>query len=868
MKKQLSSIAANGVCFVLFGFLVLLAPAVRGVEVEYASGDPAIKFAANELKRLLGDVPGKIALCEDSSMEAQAWRFKTNGDMLTITGRDGMGIAYGVFAFLEKYADIHWYAPDTEEVPDLSGWRIPNLDESGKPAFDYREMFVGRDFMDSAWRLRNKESNRAAFNVGVHTGSPWNCHTFAYYTEKLKAKRPDLFKGRKSASGGECGGLCMTDEATRDLVAEEMCRYIESDAAKCEAKPRYTIPTFYDLSQNDGASGAECMCPGCKALFEAAGSYAGPNIAFVNAVSEKVRKRHPEVTIQTFAYSYTMRPPTNDTMAADNVVVRYCKSNIFRQLLPENPNGRELEAWSRHARQFGIWSYWRTYSGPLFPCVQPPDVIARELRFCRKLGVTRYCVENEEPLSRSFAMLQHWLLLKLADDPSLNANALAKKFLRGYYGSAAVPMGRYLKYLIARQDESRSHLDREFFEKANAWMDEAERLAAGDEKTLRHIRWERIVIDRSMYDNLAELVRQGYAYDKDKVLSRLLSNTKDQVENWCGFQPGHMKHLAAERIAKAETEARLYSHYPVALPPEFDGLEIVAKEWNQIAPETAVVVDDSDAAAGTAFYNPKFDYKLPYSVGFFTDVKRGGASISFDSREDVPQDEKFHLHRIGEGVVMSPWYFYFDPTGQFRCYMQTIGIVPSAWEVFVSLKFQGPAFVEGSTKENRVLIDRAFYVKGRDPMSGYMKCGKNLVPEKYRGGIEVAGAKAGEWNAKWFSLGNPATMENGFFVKGTVSYSDVKAATDGVSRPFAGLWAITKDGKSAFSIPCCNFYTGTYEKVPFACLVEPKRLKGRVRKAAKDFDELDLTFRVNLMGQEVATVNVENLEIYPVIKER
>ena len=63
---------------------------------------------------------------------------------------------------------------------------------------------------------------------------------------------------------------------------------------------------------------------------------------------------------------------------------------------------------------------------------------------------------------RACALLQHWLFLKLTDDPRQNANELAKKFFRGYYGKAARPMAEYLNYLEGREEESRQFLDREF----------------------------------------------------------------------------------------------------------------------------------------------------------------------------------------------------------------------------------------------------------------------------------------------------------------------------------------------------------------------------------------------------------------------
>lgn len=141
--------------------------------------DPATTFAERELRRVLGDVADRVTLQEDASLKAQQWRIRTVEDgSLVISGRDGMGIAYGVFSFLEKHVGVRWFAPDTEVIPDLKDWTMPVLDETASPKYDYREMYVGADLMDSVWRLRNKETCRAACGVGVGTGSPGDCHTF------------------------------------------------------------------------------------------------------------------------------------------------------------------------------------------------------------------------------------------------------------------------------------------------------------------------------------------------------------------------------------------------------------------------------------------------------------------------------------------------------------------------------------------------------------------------------------------------------------------------------------------------------------------------------------------------------------------
>ena len=116
---------------------------------------------------------------------------------------------------------------------------------------------------------------------------------------------------------------------------------------------------------------------------------------------------------------------------------------------------------------------------------------------------------------------------------------------------------------------------------------------------------------------------------------------------------------------------------------------------------------------------------------------------------------------------------------------------------------------------------------------------------------------------KSFPIGDPAAMTNGFLVRGTVSYNGVVLPGPGVSRPFVGLWAITKDGGlNDFTIPCVNFYPGDYENVAMLAVIPPGEVARRARRSGR---ELVLTFRANMQGQEDATVKVENLEIFPIV---
>ena len=705
------------------GALLLALEGLAGpcrIKFELPTTDPALLYARDDMKRLLGDVPATVRFVIKEKAPHQAWGYETKGDgSVEFRGADGVSLAFGVFSFLEREIGVGWYAADCEVVPADAAERFRKLLDgpakrvAGRPKIlDERSMYVAKDYISSDWRFHNKETGHATrFYPGVRQGSPRAEHTFEYYAGKLKAAHPELFNAdRKDERGRPCGTLCMTDETTRDFIAEEICRTIESDrTGKFKDVPPSQWPSVYELSQDDGASGAECMCPNCRRLFERAGNrYSGPMIAFVSAVADRVKKVHPEIRIRTFAYSYTDLPPQCDLRAPDNVIVRYCKSNFMppQELVPGSPNGKLFEEWKAHASNFSIWSYWKSYAGKAFPAVLTRARIGAEIRYCADSGVCQYFAENEGPMAHAFAMLQHWLFLKLTDDPYQDVFALSERFMRNYYGAAAGPMTRYLDWLEQHQDPNAGHLTREFYEKTEAWFDEAERLAAGDAAALRHIHWERVIVDRSLFHRLDKLQKAGYAFDRKKVSDRFAVHSMELMLNW-----GPVSGSREERIEATRLEAELFRHYPITMPKEFEGREAYPMECIEMVRSYGKIVEDPDAAAGQAYWIKELKAELPYALGCYSNRLRKGQSLNWKTMDDVPQDEKFHLHRIGTMMAPSDYYFWLDRTWNYRFYAASVGIVPEEFEVWISVKFQGPAFVRGSTKENRVLFDRAFQIR-------------------------------------------------------------------------------------------------------------------------------------------------------------
>lgn len=492
----------------------------KGLDLASDFDDPASFIAMKELRRWLNGVTGRVVLRKDAAFEAQAWRTAAEEGTLVITAKDGLGALYGALNFLERIG-YRFFAPDCTVVPkDLKGAYsrfVPATGRTtvleGRPAIRSRYFYMdgGRED-DAMWALRNRCTCSPAGLANTEvTGSPRDNHTFEFYAEMIRREGEPRSKG-----------FCLMNDDVRKRVAEAMKATIRADRAAFAGKPGYEIPTIYELSQNDGGNDFPCRCEKCLAAKEAAGSWSGPNIRFASAVAEEVAKEFPDVKVRTFAYSYTEKAPKDDFKAADNLIVRYCRSFVFQPLTAETPNGKGLADWDKCVNEKYAWGYWRSYSGPLFPLVKPRADIEGEFRFCRDIKVCGYFAEAERPYERAFSFLQAYLALKMMENPDHDVGKMSRAFMKAYYGKAEKPMEDYLSYLERREREEyakidpafiasvnsgylamfteRGFLDDAFFATVDDFLTEAERAAQGDAQVSERIARERRIFENAKAD--------------------------------------------------------------------------------------------------------------------------------------------------------------------------------------------------------------------------------------------------------------------------------------------------------------------------------------------------------------------------------
>jgi hypothetical protein len=684
---------------------------------------------------------------ETARLGEEEWIIRSAGENLIVTGGRPRGTLYAVYEFLEQQVGCHWLARDTEIVPSRPALELPQLDMQAKPRIWMRDIYTTYHTQSPTAEMAKRHGEfllRNKHSVGNHQlyGSPGGCHTFFQYLNARDwfEKHPEYFSlvdgKRLPATGGNGPGqLCLTHPDVRRIVVERLRGFVKQDreqAAKAGTPP----PRIYDISQND-AGAAECQCENCQAIAKREGSESGPLIDFINAIADSIKDEYPEILLQTFAYNRT-EPPPKTLKPRNNVMVRWCDVysvvDLVRPLShPSNAkNYGEIVAWGQLAPHLAIWDYWISYGYYPFPtpycmiqCIGPDMKLFADMH-----AETMFCEseEDHEP-GENFTALKYWLGYKLMVNPDQPVEPLIQIFLTGYYGDAAPRVDEYLKYLqtrIAKEAEfllvrnaphRLKYLDVDFFRTAEKLFDAAEALVKPESRELLHVQRERLVVDGALLYLWPWLDRRLAAnetmpFDHETVIRRYETNWRAHLTAFFSEKAQAVRAPKIEGLAALFRDPRLpepFRYLPLREVADFNWLT-----FSPYSPGRQDFVADAEAAGGmaVAFVGDSEDaHKKPLTFGV-----TGGASVTLKP-EEVPQDGKYHVFKIGRAQVKKGTTVWAHASRRMGVNVDRLAVADARdpavndWDVSISLKVQGPAYVQGSTDKNGLWLDRVLLVR-------------------------------------------------------------------------------------------------------------------------------------------------------------
>ncbi len=676
---------------------------------------------------------------------AESWSIDIRDGKIFLSGGSDRGTFYAVCEFLERYAEVRWLGINMESVPKHDKLTIPDQAfHAGTPAFPEQRLYYffltdnnQRNAEYQYFSIHNKINifNDPKYGYGKRSGSPRAGHAFIDYSADFPAEICWMNPAGKrvlvtNAAGGQ---ICYSLPEVRKRFRAKLKNYIESDRVRCE-KAGEPYPTLYDISAND--CNVICHCPECRREAEKYG-VSGMVMRFTNDIASSIKEKYPDVLVQMFAYKDALNPPEK-TMASDNLIVRLAgmdmefngslKRDVMRPLsAAQNSEYRELlAAWSQKVKNLAVWDYWKMYYEPF---ANPKGGIldrAEYLKFYRDAGVKSVFIEAEISFEKpeSFYDLRLYTAQKLMDNPDRDMRALVEDFMKHAYRQAARPMTDYLNYLETRMKEEpaplaraavpmRKYLDAEFFRKSNAFLDEAEELAAGDTEVLNRIRQERLVLDIALL-NLPKISAQlEKEFPEQMLTERMWANYPVYASRY--WNAGSM----AGRLQELKEDFDVKRNRP-ALPEQFQNKSVVDLVWSEL--KSGDIVDDPDAAGGkacqvtTKFYNgtPQEFHAKDFKCGVYSQLYKKGLAELEIPKAELPQDEKYHFYYIGRtaltdmSVLWVHWTWWMGIRLD-KVYDYQNSTMP--YDVYLSVKLQGPSYVSGSTQQDAVRVDRAVFVR-------------------------------------------------------------------------------------------------------------------------------------------------------------
>ncbi len=729
----------------LTNFLYQITGAVFPVveETGLPTGTPALYVGPTEF------TAGQGVRTEDLGPET--WVLRTVGDNLILTGGRPRGTLYAVYELLDTYGGCRWITHDLEIVPKNSVFTLPELNKQGEPAFAWRETTLyprhdggpdsGSQEAYAKFLVRNRYNggahwlNEPRFGFAVRFGNPSSGHTFFPYQQNWKDVKPEYFAmledGTRAPRPINALGydFCLTNPELRDRMYAQLLTFIAEDRAE-SAKKGLPPPTHYALSQNDTSS-RYCRCPLCMAIAEREGSYSGVMIDFVNELADRIANTHPEIMLVTDAYQFTKRPPKSLRPRA-NVIVRLPLldreygaaelADVLRPITaPTNLEARQItEGWMKimSGAQFWAWDYAQFR----LPFRHPYDATAKimqNLDYWHALGIRRAFIE-QAGVDLSFRPMRDWVFFRKSLNPKLDNDQLASEFMSGYFGPAAAPMRRYYDRLAAETVAGdkpyintppavNPYLTPEFFTQVNTWLDEAEALAqhSDNRRYLRNVQYERVPVDSAMLH-----LWHRYATDptwtdkKEEVLQRYEKNKRLLIASWATSVDVWVN----SGQNAIESELIMLRQEP---PAQFVGRNAATRLLGIPLPgmSRATRVEDSAAAGEHAValgQGRPDEQKLPLLVRIHDEqAQENWGTFTLDT---APQDEAYHWYHVGTAPLNGHCILWFN------VYL----VMPLSWaavpppsnekEVWVSLKFTGPAYVKSSTQPNQILIDQVVAV--------------------------------------------------------------------------------------------------------------------------------------------------------------
>ncbi len=444
---------------------------ISDAKLPIRSGMTDLDSAAIVLRRANLDPPRHGLQCD-------SFTIKSEGDRLFLTGNNDRAVLYAVYAFLESLGAM-WLEPGEagEIVPHMPTITVSDLNLAFKPAFDLRGVCLydqgeGRETVDWMGKMRMNlilhpneakacekrgilvmEGTMHGFAERMGLGPEWHKDPANHqYLAMVNGKR-----GRPWKNAPQNVEPCLSNEGAVEKLIATSLEFIESYRPSI-----YLFDPRADDNKNNW-----CECEECSKHTST-----DKHIEFVNRLARIIHEKWPNKKVSLIAYYDTMSPPKEifPDLSMGNMILWFAPITRTYQDPIQSATKEKVE--TQFPRNKAIWPKtdgawlpflreWQdAFSGPILMLdyyhwsgnnnkrsgyfYVRPDVIAADLRFYKKLGLSGSI--GVEPCP--FKIPNGWnlyLKAQLLWDPTQDVAELKRRYDQAFYGCSAELAQKYIR---------------------------------------------------------------------------------------------------------------------------------------------------------------------------------------------------------------------------------------------------------------------------------------------------------------------------------------------------------------------------------------------------------------------------------------
>lgn len=410
------------------------------------------------LRRVNGEAEYMIKLDEiTEGAHPEYMRICSDEKCLYIAG-GRRGIIYAAYEFLERFAEVKFYAPDCEVLPENKDIIIPagiDFEVKTPQGFEYRDFF-GKAASDEETRMRFRYNvNYSIVSLDPAHGGALSFagrenHTLSggYLLNKpeYKENHPEYFSlvnGKRLMDGS--GQVCLTNAGALQAVIREVKNLVRANPGK----------RYVSVSEDDNTN--SCQCPGCLEALKTM-PFSDLFFTFINNVARETAKEFPDVLIHTFSYHNTYEPPSfpvEKNVAVQITAGAACKCHALDDAdCPHNVKFAErLREWGKKCSYILIWDYNDNHQIYL---LHQPNLLRyrRDIRFYAENNVRGVFEEIDHsfgscfPCTPAFSELKAYVVSKLLWNPYMHEDEFQgyiDGFLKAYFGDGGIYIKEYLE---------------------------------------------------------------------------------------------------------------------------------------------------------------------------------------------------------------------------------------------------------------------------------------------------------------------------------------------------------------------------------------------------------------------------------------